>query len=58
MRKVCFLAAALGARTPAISGCVNSDAVNTVYLAGASSDPELQTPVRADAEKRGYLDAT
>lgn len=34
------------------------DAANTVYLACASSDPSRQTPVCADAEKRGYLDAT
>ncbi|MNW27437.1 hypothetical protein EDF61_10186 [Arthrobacter sp. JUb115] len=58
MRKISFLAAALDARTLAISGCVNFDAESTVYLAGASSDPELQTPARADAEQRGYLDAT
>ncbi|MGP9034648.1 hypothetical protein ACT17S_16475 [Glutamicibacter mysorens] len=34
------------------------DAANTVYLACASSDPSRQTPVCADAAKRGYLDAT
>ncbi|MGH3653063.1 hypothetical protein [Glutamicibacter sp.] len=34
------------------------DAANTVYLACASSDPGRQTPVCADAEQRGYLDAT
>ncbi|MCS3492729.1 hypothetical protein M2368_001732 [Arthrobacter sp. JUb119] len=34
------------------------NAANTVYLACASSDPGRQTPVCADAEKRGYLDAT
>lgn len=34
------------------------DAANTVYLACASSDPSRQTPVCADAAKRGYLDET
>lgn len=43
MRKIRFLAAALDARTLAISGCVNFDAESTIYPAGASSDPELQT---------------